>query len=266
MTEYQPTQQWADVTAPPVTGAPTAPPSGGASADDPSMKDKASQAAQASQHAAADVAHTAAGKAQDVVGETKNQARNVVGEARDQLRGHAGDQHQNAVKNLRSLGEELQSMAQNGQQDGVASGLVRRAGDQAHSAASWLDSRNPEDLIDEVRNFARRRPGVFLAGALVAGVVAGRLTRGVVATHQDSSGSSGDTGSDGGSSNQQLADAETTVYSSNVGTPAAAYPQNVTGGVPGGMPGYDTGYESGYNPGYRTVQTGGGFGDPGVAP
>lgn len=263
MTDYQPTQQWADVPAPPVTGAPMPPPSGATSStDDPSVKEKAAQTAQAGQHAASDVAQTAAGKAQDVVGETKKQARNVVGEARDQLRGHAGEQHRNAVSNLRSLGGELQSMAQNGEQDGVATDLVRRAGDQAHSAASWLDNRNPEDLLDEVRSFARRRPGIFLAGALVAGVLAGRLTRGVVATHQADSDGGG--GSESGA--DQFASADTTVYPGGLGGRATTYPESATGAVPGGTPGYDTGYEGGYNPGYQTVQSHGDLSGPGVAP
>jgi hypothetical protein len=39
-----------------------------------------------------------------------------------------------------------------------------------------------------LRTFARRRPGAFLAGCAVLGVVAGRLTRGVVAAHSDDSG------------------------------------------------------------------------------
>jgi hypothetical protein len=59
--------------------------------------------------------------------------------------------------------------------------------------ADWLDGREPGQLLDEARNFARRRPGVFLVGALAAGVVAGRMTRGVVAAHtsDDSSGQAG---------------------------------------------------------------------------
>ena len=47
--------------------------------------------------------------------------------------------------------------------------------------------------MEEVRRFARRRPGAFLAGSLVAGVVAGRLTRGAKAA-QDSTESSAQTG------------------------------------------------------------------------
>jgi hypothetical protein len=52
--------------------------------------------------------------------------------------------------------------------------------------AGWLEQREPGELLDEVRALARRKPGTFLLGALAAGVVAGRLTRGAVdATRSD---------------------------------------------------------------------------------
>jgi hypothetical protein len=54
--------------------------------------------------------------------------------------------------------------------------------------ADWLEHREPGDLLDEVRRFARRRPGTFLVGAAVAGALVGRLTRGVVAQQQEKSG------------------------------------------------------------------------------
>ena len=34
------------------------------------------------------------------------------------------------------------------------------------------------DLLDDIRSFARRKPGAFLLGAAVAGIVAGRMFRG----------------------------------------------------------------------------------------
>jgi len=41
--------------------------------------------------------------------------------------------------------------------------------------------------LEQVRRVGRERPGAFLLTAALAGVVAGRLTRGVVATHTDDS-------------------------------------------------------------------------------
>ena len=57
-----------------------------------------------------------------------------------------------------------------------------------HDLAGWLDQRDPGELLDEVRGIARRKPGTFLLGALAAGVVAGRLTRGAVDASRSDTG------------------------------------------------------------------------------
>jgi hypothetical protein len=66
------------------------------------------------------------------------------------------------------------------QQDGSgpATQLVQQVADRAKSLATHLDDREPRELLDDVRRFARQRPGTFLVGALAAGVVVGRLARG----------------------------------------------------------------------------------------
>ena len=48
-----------------------------------------------------------------------------------------------------------------------------------------MADRDPGALLDEVRSFARRKPGTYLAIALGAGVLAGRLTRGLTAPTDD---------------------------------------------------------------------------------
>jgi hypothetical protein len=163
--------------------SPAGPTSPSQSGGQPSAKDKAADSAQAGKQAAGEVAQTAVDNAKNVAAETKTQARNIAAEAKNQLQEQTSAQHKNLVSNLRSLADELGSMATNGDQSGVATDLVGKASDRARTAASWLDNRDPGQLVEELRRFARRRPGAFLAGALAAGVVAGRLTRGVAAVH-----------------------------------------------------------------------------------
>jgi hypothetical protein len=159
------------------------------------------------------------------------------------------------VSNLHSLADELRSMAQSGQPGGVAAGLVGRAAAQAHGAAGWLENRRPENLVDELRGFARRRPGAFLAGALVAGVLAGRLTRGVVAAHGDDSdepsgaGQFDEPGGPGG-----------------VAAPGAGYPPPSDAGYPppaGGLAGPAGGYAAPPEP---ASPGSGRFDEPGAMP
>ncbi len=76
-----------------------------------------------------------------------------------------------------------------GQQSGMASDLARQTSDKAQDLAGWLESREPGDLIEELRSLARRKPGTFLLGAAVAGVLAGRVTRSAVDVKRDDNGS-----------------------------------------------------------------------------
>jgi hypothetical protein len=71
----------------------------------------------------------------------------------------------------------------------VATDLARQAADKARQAAGWLGDRDPGSLLDEVRSFARKKPGTYLALALGAGVLAGRLTRGLTAPTDDTTSS-----------------------------------------------------------------------------
>lgn len=91
---------------------------------------------------------------------------------------------------LTTVADELQEMAHSSRSAPVSQ-LARQGADQLHQLASWLKDHQADDLLEEARAFARRRPGVFLLGAALAGVVAGRLTGvGVAALRQ-----SHDTGS-----------------------------------------------------------------------
>jgi hypothetical protein len=189
-----------------------------------SVKDRATEASQAAKHAGTDVAQTAAEKAKDVAQETTKQARDLLGEARGQLKQQTGDQHRALVANLRSLADELSAMTNADEQGGVATQLVGQAGERVQGAANWLDGREPGDVLEEVRAFARRRPGTFLLGAALAGVVAGRLTRGVVAVRSDESSGSSQSAVPHGDTAPQVATATTTQFA-----PATDYETEVIG-------------------------------------
>lgn len=128
------------------------------------------------------VAQAATQQAREVASETAQQARSVLDEGAGQLRQQAREGQQKVASALRTLADELRGMAKKGGQSGIAGDLVREASDRAHGAAAWLERREPSNLLEEVRDFARQRPGTFLLGAALTGVVAGRLTRGAAAS------------------------------------------------------------------------------------
>ena len=139
---------------------------------------------------AAGVASTTADQARNVAGEARTQARTLITETRTQVNQQAAVQKDKAVGGLRRLAGDLRSMADNGQQSGMASDLAREAADKAHELAGWLEGRQPGDVLTELRDLARRRPGAFLLGAAAAGVLAGRLTRSAVDIQRDDSSQS----------------------------------------------------------------------------
>lgn len=125
------------------------------------------------------VAQTAGAQTQQVVGEAKNQAVSLLQQVRQDVTNQAGSQQQRAAGGLRTLAGELQQMAEGPSESGMATGLARQAAERVESVAGWLENREPTDLLEEVRRYARRSPGTFLAVCALAGLVGGRLTRGL---------------------------------------------------------------------------------------
>lgn len=142
-------------------------------------KDQASQVA----GGAADAAQHVAGVAKEQVGQvaaaTGQQVKQLAGKAQSELTDQAKAQQQKAAAGLHSVGDQLKSMAEKSDQHGLATDVAHQAAEKAHQIAGWLEDRTPADLLTELRSFARRRPGSFLAAALGAGVVAGRMARGM---------------------------------------------------------------------------------------
>jgi len=88
-------------------------------------------------------------------------------------------QRDRLVSTLSTFGDDLDTMSRGGSAtSGLAADVVRTVSDGARQLSSRIEGREPQELLEEVRSFARRRPGMFLLGSLAAGVVAGRLLRG----------------------------------------------------------------------------------------
>ena len=106
----------------------------------------------------------------------RRQARGVVDDASGQVRGQLDDQGRQQkdrlAGTLATFGDDLGRMADGG--SGLAADLAHELADRTQSLSRHLDGREPTELLDDVRRFARQRPGTFLLGALAAGVVVGR--------------------------------------------------------------------------------------------
>ncbi|MGW3895567.1 hypothetical protein ACWD6L_10235 [Micromonospora profundi] len=162
-----------------MTGANPSRPSQGAAGRAQQARQEASQVGHQAAQAGGQVAHAAAEQGGQVAAEARQQARHLTGEATNQLQEQARSQQQRAVDGLRGLGQGFHNMAERDGDSGLAGQAVRRAADAADRAAGWLDGWEPGEVLDDVRTYARQHPGTFLAGAAVAGLLVGRLTRGL---------------------------------------------------------------------------------------
>ncbi|MEW2382902.1 hypothetical protein AB0873_12575 [Micromonospora sp. NPDC047707] len=172
--------------------SPTSSTYGSESTNGGGVREQARQVGSEAKQAGAAVAETAREQGREVAGEARRQARNLYGEARSQLASQTGEQQRRAAGGLRSLADEMRTMAEQGGQAGPVSELARQAADRVHGVAGWLEQREPGDIIAEVRDYARRNPGTFLVGAAVLGVLAGRLTRNIsAASDSDGQGAHG---------------------------------------------------------------------------
>ena len=194
-------------------------------------KQAAGQSAQAAGQAAGEVKDTAKEQALRVGSEAKSQVRNVASEVRGRVSDQARTQNDKLVTGIREMADHLEEMK--GDRDGTpATQIVSRVADSGRQIASYLENNGPEGVLREVQDFARRRPGAFLASALVAGFVVARLGKGVAKADELSSP---------GSSTAPKPASDSFV--SNPGS-------------------YDTGYSTGTTSGYTTGTTG--YVDPAV--
>ena len=134
---------------------------GGVPADQPTTqvaRDQAADVGGRAGEAGRQVAGTAAEQASNVAQEVRSQARDLVGEARGQVQDQARTGQQRAAEGVRALSRELREMVDSGQQSGPVSEIARQAADRAENLAGWLGDREPADVLEEVRSFARRRP------------------------------------------------------------------------------------------------------------
>ncbi|MCO8271255.1 hypothetical protein M1L60_11690 [Actinoplanes sp. TRM 88003] len=147
-------------------------------------KEVAAQTGQASKEAAADVKDTAKEQAARVGHEAKAQASNLASEVRGRVNDQARTQNDKLVSQIRDTADQLDEM-RGDRGDTPAAAVVSRVAEGGRQFADYLDRNGPDGVLREVQDFARRRPGAFLATALAAGFVVGRLGKVVAKADPD---------------------------------------------------------------------------------
>lgn len=129
------------------------------------------------------LANQASEEAKQKVTETtavaKEQAKRVVTQV--------GEQAKSTVEARKSdVAHELGSVADVVRQTSYEAGIGtspaivdygQRIADQIEGISSYLDAHGVEDILWDVQDFGRRQPAVYLGGAFMLGLIAGRFLR-----------------------------------------------------------------------------------------
>jgi hypothetical protein len=206
--------------------------------------DTAQQAKESAKQTASEVAGTAKQQGQRVASEVGHQARSVVSDVRQSVTGQVRTGHSKLADGLRAFSDEIGGMG--GDSSSPANRVVQQLSHTGRRAADYLEDRGPEGLLDDVQDFARRKPGTFLLAMAAAGFVVGRLgksTTKAVRSDNDSVGSHS--------------------YASG-GTPAGVYTggYDTTGGTYASGTTYDTGAAYGTGTTYATTPATSTLNDP----
>lgn len=132
------------------------------------------------------VGDTAARRGQELKDQARGHARELARSAQRQLRSHAQQETERAGTAMNVAADRLRALA-DGRIDeaGVFGTYVEQAADVVGRWADTVNDRGFDGLFDDLRSLGRRRPGAFLGGALLTGVLVGRFGRNIAQELQD---------------------------------------------------------------------------------
>ena len=161
------------------TSGGTSGPSDGTSGTTDTAKEQTGRLKESATQTGGQLLEDAKGEAAAVSQEARRQLGDLWSQARSEVSDQASTQQIRLAGGMTSIGGQLTRMASNQTEQNVATDIVQEVGQRVDTLGRWLESHGPDELVDEVRAFARRRPVAFLAIAAGAGIVLGRLTRGL---------------------------------------------------------------------------------------
>lgn len=179
----------------PATGTRSSPGATGGSAGG-ATGGSAGDAAREAKAGVADVAQEAKAQVAEVAHTATDHLQATLGDMRGDLRQQASQQTDRAGAGLRRLSEQLQALTRGDvDQAGPVADYARQLEGRVRHMAERVEHQGFDGVVSDLRSFARRRPGAFLAGAAAAGFMAGRMLRSSTgAGSQQSNGSNGSSG------------------------------------------------------------------------
>lgn len=114
---------------------------------------------------------------ENIKSEATEQAARLAGSVKDEAKRYEKDLRSGIAERAESVAAGLRKAGSEIDPDSTISTLFERAADSVTSLADSLNSTDPRQMVDEVRDFARRQPGAFLGLTALAGFAAARFLR-----------------------------------------------------------------------------------------
>jgi len=115
---------------------------------------------------------TSTGEQAEEVGRATQEKASEVG---DRAQEEADARREQAAEGIQSAAEKVRERAEG--QGGPAGKLGMQVAEGMDSTAGYLESRSTSEIWADVENYARRHPGPAVAGAVLAGLIIGKLLR-----------------------------------------------------------------------------------------
>lgn len=123
----------------------------------------------------------------DIAGKLRGGSEKLASQAGEKARGLVSQGLERTAETLANVSKMVSDTA-----GGIDERLGEEYGEYARNAASAIEraattigNKDPDELIDDTREFVRRSPGIALAGAAVVGFVLARLIKGGLAADSD---------------------------------------------------------------------------------
>ena len=127
------------------------------------------------------------GDAEGLTGRIRRGTENLSSQAGEKARGLVGQGLERSAEALGNVAKLVGDTAP-GIEDRLGAeygDYARRAATAIEDAANAIADKDPDELIEDTRNFVRNSPGIALAGAAVVGFVVARLLKTGLAKDED---------------------------------------------------------------------------------
>ena len=114
---------------------------------------------------------------QEQAGEVAEKAQEQATAVKDKALEQAEAGKQRAASGLHSAADQLRNRTGEEEPDDLRGKAMTKAADTIERSATYLDEHETSEIWDDIEKFVREHPMQAAAGALVAGLVIGRILR-----------------------------------------------------------------------------------------